>query len=147
MPGLQEWLNKEEIMTKPFFSGILLCLMVVLPACNNIRPAEKVPPTATPSFVLQNPPALSCVGFETQDGAKKMVQVTCRFQSVHCVYFGSTTWCYDTPSPNNTISAYINDVDLSAYDGHCVVIVGWLGYLGGKPLLMLDDASRVSDCP
>lgn len=76
--------------------------------------------------------------------------VTCKIQRAYCTYqpdsSGRPTFCNDGPYPFYGFTLLVWGHDWSDYDGLCLVVNGVVSIYDGKPQIVAESRSQVSNC-
>src|SRR5688572_3497047 len=76
--------------------------------------------------------------------------VSCKMEKAYCDYLpglaGSPTFCSDRPHPDNTFALVVFGEDWSDYDGHCIIVSGYLEIDRGILQIEAMHRDQVSNC-
>jgi hypothetical protein len=107
---------------------------------------QPVEPEAAPSLPPPAPDSLACVDTFSHIGEF----VSCTVREAYCDYMpdlkGAPTVCSELPAADQLFTLRVWDADWSDLDGRCLVVYGLVENHAGKPEIVVDSRSQLSDC-
>ncbi len=128
-------------------SAILLTLLISACQPQTITDTDFVAPEARPiQDTLHGKDAIRSIFADNYVGQTTTVRIDRAYCSYRADINGQPTFCNDAPYPNHDFTLLVWGSDWSDYDGHCLLVSGYVSRYKGKPQIIAESRSQVSLC-